>query len=68
MEFSDQELTGTMAISNKLLRTIGLYTFEVDCRRKDAGRRVDVGEQPEDPYQLQLVIEKVSLLAVKAHR
>jgi hypothetical protein len=34
VEFSEDQLDGTIAISNKLLRTVSLYSFQIDCQRR----------------------------------
>jgi hypothetical protein len=69
VEFSDEDLTGTIAISNKLMRTVGVYTFEIDCQRRDPPRgQPDVEVDPQQPYELRMALQKVALVEVKSHR
>jgi hypothetical protein len=34
VEFNDDDLTGTIVITNKLMRTLSLYTFDIDCAKR----------------------------------
>jgi hypothetical protein len=34
LEFNDDDLTGTIVITNKLMRTLSIYTFEIDCAKR----------------------------------
>lgn len=55
VEYNDDDLTATVAVSNKLMRTVAVYALQIDCVRRESikGQLYESGNDSQ-PFELKL--------------